>query len=105
MFMEPVENLFASLADLISVRFLGFGIRPFGPRSLANGTKAGIISGVAKSTSKSITPFFIVFFVFLLVFFFLVLGKNPFGRKGWGNEKKGATYQGEKKKNRKFASK
>jgi len=41
----------------VKVPFLGLGIKPFGPKILANLANLGINSGAAKSTSKSILPF------------------------------------------------
>ena len=57
-FIPPFDNLSIVFSgSCVTVPALGFGIRPFGPKTLATLASFGIISGFATKTSKSILPF------------------------------------------------
>ncbi len=51
--LPALTSLTALVTSIVTVPLLGFGIKPFGPRILAQRPSAPIISGVVMQTSKS----------------------------------------------------
>ncbi|TSC85328.1 MAG: hypothetical protein G01um101416_950 [Microgenomates group bacterium Gr01-1014_16] len=54
--VEEASLAAEAVGSATKVPVLGFGMRPFGPKSLANLSNLGMSSGVARRMSKSIFP-------------------------------------------------